>query len=55
MDMITTAEGIETESQLNVMRAAGVTLAQGYLFGQPCPAEEFLSTLEQPDWRRAAV
>jgi diguanylate cyclase (GGDEF)-like protein len=55
MDMITTAEGIETESQLNIMRAAGVTLAQGYLFGRPCPAEEFISVVARPNQRRAAV
>jgi predicted signal transduction protein with EAL and GGDEF domain len=40
LDMITTAEGIETEEQFEIIRAAGVTLAQGYLFGKPCPAAE---------------
>lgn len=33
------AEGIETEEQLLLARAAGCTHAQGYLFGRPCPAE----------------
>jgi EAL domain-containing protein (putative c-di-GMP-specific phosphodiesterase class I) len=33
----TVAEGIETEDQLLLVRAAGCTLAQGFLFGQPCP------------------
>ena len=41
LDMITTVEGIETEEQFEIMRAAGVTLAQGYLFGRPCPVSEF--------------
>jgi len=36
----TVAEGIETEDQLLVVRAAGCTHAQGYLFGRPCPAAE---------------
>jgi diguanylate cyclase (GGDEF)-like protein len=35
LDMITTAEGVETEAQLEIIRAAGVTLAQGYLFSKP--------------------
>jgi diguanylate cyclase (GGDEF)-like protein len=40
LDMITTAEGVETEEQFEIVRAAGVTLAQGYLFGRPCPLAE---------------
>jgi diguanylate cyclase (GGDEF)-like protein len=40
LDMITTAEGVETEEQFDIIRAAGVTLAQGYLFGKPCPVAE---------------
>ncbi len=35
----TVAEGVETEDQLLLVRAAGFTHAQGYLFGRPCPAE----------------
>jgi len=34
----TVAEGVETEQQLAILRAAGVTMVQGYLFGIPCPA-----------------
>jgi diguanylate cyclase (GGDEF)-like protein len=33
----TVAEGVETEQQLAMLRAAGVTMVQGYLFGRPCP------------------
>lgn len=36
----TVAEGIESESQLILVRAAGCTHAQGFLFGRPCPAAE---------------
>jgi diguanylate cyclase (GGDEF)-like protein len=41
LGIITTVEGIETEDQLDYMRAAGVELAQGYLFGKPVPVSEF--------------
>ena len=36
----TTAEGIETEEQLELARLAGCTEMQGYLFSHPRPAEE---------------
>ena len=34
----TTAEGVETPEQFALLRAAGCTLAQGYMFSRPCPA-----------------
>jgi EAL domain-containing protein (putative c-di-GMP-specific phosphodiesterase class I) len=37
---VTTAEGVETEQQLEYMRAAGVDLVQGYLFGRPVPISQ---------------
>jgi len=37
LDMAATAEGVETEEQFAILRAAGVTYAQGYLFGRPGP------------------
>jgi diguanylate cyclase (GGDEF)-like protein/PAS domain S-box-containing protein len=40
LDILTTAEGVETEQQFEVLRAAGINLVQGYLFGRPCPASE---------------
>ncbi len=42
----TVAEGVETERHLNALRAAGVTLVQGYLFGVPCPASDL--TFDNP-------
>jgi diguanylate cyclase (GGDEF)-like protein len=54
LDMVTTAEGIETERQFEIMRAAGVTLAQGYLFGRSCPIAEFNAGLERSDRQKAA-
>ena len=40
LDIATTAEGIETPEQLVLLRAAGCTYAQGYLFGTPRPKSE---------------
>ena len=40
LNIATTAEGIETPEQLVLLRAAGCTFAQGYLFGTPRPKSE---------------
>jgi EAL domain-containing protein (putative c-di-GMP-specific phosphodiesterase class I) len=40
LGIVTTAEGIETEQQLEYMREAGVDLIQGYLFGRPVPISQ---------------
>ena len=36
LDIATTAEGVETVEQYRLLRLAGVTSLQGYLFQQPC-------------------
>jgi len=38
LDVETTAEGVETESQARVMRQLGCTQLQGFHFGRPVPA-----------------
>ena len=40
LDMVVTAEGIETEQQFELLRIAGVHQMQGYLFARPCPVSE---------------
>ena len=40
LDIATTAEGIETVDQYRLLRLAGVTSLQGYLFKRPGPASE---------------
>jgi diguanylate cyclase (GGDEF)-like protein len=41
------AEGVETEAQLNTLRALGVTSVQGYLLGRPAPAGDVSLDLER--------
>lgn len=41
LNIITTAEGVETAEQFDLLRAAGCTQAQGYLFGRPAPLADF--------------
>ena len=38
--MSTTAEGVETEHQLDVIRQLGCRKIQGYYYGRPMPALE---------------
>jgi diguanylate cyclase (GGDEF)-like protein len=40
LDIDTTGEGVETHDQFELLRAAGCTQAQGYLFSRPRPASE---------------
>lgn len=43
--MTTTAEGVETQAQLDIITRAGCTEAQGYFFGAPMPESEFRAML----------
>jgi EAL domain-containing protein (putative c-di-GMP-specific phosphodiesterase class I) len=45
LDIMTVAEGVETEQQFELLRAAGVDFVQGFLFGRPCPAAELDFTM----------
>ena len=40
LDMQVTVEGVETREQLERLKALGVNFAQGFLMGQPVPADE---------------
>ena len=47
LGMTTTAEGVETEEQLEKVSAEGCTEVQGFLFSQPQPASEIPAILER--------
>jgi diguanylate cyclase (GGDEF)-like protein len=51
----TVAEGVETEDQLVLARAAGCTHVQGFLFGRPCRVSELDFTRLAPRTQREAV
>ncbi len=48
LEMSTTAEGVETERELDVVRALGCGKVQGYYFGRPMPAEDALALFRHP-------
>jgi EAL domain-containing protein (putative c-di-GMP-specific phosphodiesterase class I) len=56
LGMSTTAEGVETEAQLELVRAQGCTEVQGFLFSPPLPATAidklFAETSSMDDWTR---
>ena len=37
-------EGVETEEELNYIRALGPDYIQGFYYGRPCPEDEFIET-----------
>jgi EAL domain-containing protein (putative c-di-GMP-specific phosphodiesterase class I) len=47
LNITTTAEGIETVDQLDLIRATGCTEAQGYLFSVPRPLRDVLEDFRE--------
>jgi EAL domain-containing protein (putative c-di-GMP-specific phosphodiesterase class I) len=54
LGIVTTAEGVETEEQFDLLRLEGCTQAQGYLFSPPRPAAEVEGMLSRPRARIVA-
>jgi diguanylate cyclase (GGDEF)-like protein len=56
LGMSTTAEGVETEAQLDLVRQQGCTEVQGFLFSPPLPASAisklFAETTGMDEWTR---
>lgn len=47
LDMVTVAEGVEDESQAQVLREIGIKGLQGYLFSKPLPEDQVIELLNQ--------
>ena len=52
--MTTTAEGVETQEQLEIVRRLGCGEVQGFLFSAPRPAEEIVRLLAPPGQPKSA-
>jgi EAL domain-containing protein (putative c-di-GMP-specific phosphodiesterase class I) len=48
LGMKTTAEGVETEQQLQKLKEEGCTEVQGFLFSKPMPAVRAALLLQRP-------
>ena len=55
LDMRVTAEGVESENEALLLRAAGCTTLQGFYFGKPMPASEITKRLCPGETLKAAV
>jgi EAL domain-containing protein (putative c-di-GMP-specific phosphodiesterase class I) len=49
LGMTTTAEGVESADQLEMLQKEGCTEVQGFLFSAPVPSEQIGSLLERLD------
>jgi diguanylate cyclase (GGDEF)-like protein len=54
LDIVTVAEGVETEEQAMALRAAGLDQIQGWLIGRPLPASELRFENHRPAGGRIA-
>ena len=55
LDMSTTAEGVETEAELDMIRKLGCKKIQGYYFGRPMNTVDALSLFGQTSFRERAA
>ena len=49
LEIDVTAEGVENHRQRDALIAYGCTIAQGYLYSRPIPAEEIPTLLDSSD------
>src|SRR5262249_3614245 len=55
LGMTTTAEGVETQHQLDHVRAMGCTEFQGYLYSPPKPAHEIVQMIERTRKKKSSA
>jgi diguanylate cyclase (GGDEF)-like protein len=55
LNMTSTAEGVETQQQMEVLQSIGCTEMQGYLFSHARPAKEIRQFFAQPPSRKAGA
>jgi len=55
LHMTTTAEGVETQEQLELIRQAGCTNVQGYLLGRPVRLGEIIHRIDRIPATRSAA
>ena len=55
LGIVTTAEGVETSKQLEIVRSEGCTEAQGYFFSHPRPAAEVKELIASLNGRVRAI
>ena len=55
LDMVTTAEGVETEAQRKQVQSLGCDEVQGFLLGRPQPARDIEHLLAEPECRFGTV
>lgn len=49
LGMTTTAQGVETEQQLEIVRAEGYNEIQGFYYSEPRPAQEIIEIYFPPE------
>jgi diguanylate cyclase (GGDEF)-like protein len=49
LDVSTTAEGVETDTQLAALKALGCSCGQGFLLGRPMPADDAMLLFDNED------
>ncbi len=49
LNIATTAEGVETQAQLEIVQTLGCTEMQGYLYSRPLPAREVVRLFPRPE------
>ena len=54
LGIVTTAEGVETDAQFDLLRREGCTQAQGFLFSRPRPAADVAKMLRNIPERSVA-